>query len=92
MTPKIDKPSLAVMPFLNLTGNSGDNTLSGGAGADNMAGGSGNDTIYSENRYDNDRPRSLAMEAKYEVLHAMHLAKLVKMTDDKVMTSEELIL
>ena len=46
----------------------------------------------NENRYDTDRPRSLAMEARYEALHALHLAKMVKMTDDKVMTREELIL
>ena len=32
------------------------------------------------------------MEAKYEALHALHLAKLVKMTDEKVMSREELIL
>ncbi len=46
----------------------------------------------NENRYDTDRPRSLAMEARYEALHALHLAKLVKMTDDKVVTREELVL
>ena len=46
----------------------------------------------NDNRYDNDRPRSLAMEAKYQALHALHLAKLVKMTDEKVMSREELIL
>ncbi len=46
----------------------------------------------NENRYDTDRPRSLAMEAKYEARHALHLAKMVKMIDEKVMTREELIL
>jgi OmpA-OmpF porin, OOP family len=46
----------------------------------------------TDNRYDTDRPRSLAMEAKYEALHALHLAKLVKMTEDDVLTREELIL
>jgi outer membrane protein OmpA-like peptidoglycan-associated protein len=46
----------------------------------------------NENRYDTDRPRTLAMEAKYEAQHALHLAKLVKMTNDEVMTREELLL
>ena len=50
------------------------------------------EAALNENRYDNDRPRSLAMEAKYEALHALHLAKLVKMTDEKVMSREELVL
>ena len=48
--------------------------------------------VLNENRYDTDRPRSLAMEAKYEARHALHLAKMVKMIDEKVMTREELIL
>lgn len=50
------------------------------------------EAALNENRYDTDRPRSLAMEAKYEATHALHVAKLVKMTDEKVMTREELIL
>jgi outer membrane protein OmpA-like peptidoglycan-associated protein len=50
------------------------------------------ETALNEDRYDTDRPRSLAIEAKYEALHALHLAKLVKMTEDKVMSREELIL
>jgi len=50
------------------------------------------EAALNENRYDNDRPRSLAMEAKYEALHSLHLAKLVKMTEDKVMSREDLVL
>lgn len=50
------------------------------------------EAALNENRYDTDRPRSLAMEARYEALHALHLAKLVKMTEDKTLTREELIL
>jgi OOP family OmpA-OmpF porin len=50
------------------------------------------EAALNENRYDTDKPRSLAMDAKYESLHALHLAKLVKMTEDKTMTREELIL
>ncbi len=46
----------------------------------------------NSNRYDTDKPRSLAMEAKYEALHSLHVAKLVKMTEDGVMSREELIL
>lgn len=50
------------------------------------------EAALNENRYDNDRPRTLAMEAKYEALHALHLAKLVKMTEEKVMSREQLVL
>jgi len=50
------------------------------------------EAALNENRYDIDRPRSLAIEAKYEALHALHLAKLVKMTEDKVMSREDLVL
>lgn len=46
----------------------------------------------NDNRYDTDQPRSLAKEAKYEALHAMYVAKLVKETDDKTITREQLIL
>lgn len=46
----------------------------------------------NDNRYDTDRPRSLAMEARYEATHALHVAKLVRMTEDKVMSREDLIL
>ena len=50
------------------------------------------ETALNEDRYDTDRPRSLAIEARYEALHALHVAKLVKMTEDKVMSREDLIL
>ena len=50
------------------------------------------ETALNENRYDSDRPRSLAMDARYEALHALHLAKVVKMIDDKIMTREEILL
>ena len=50
------------------------------------------ESALNENRYDIDRPRSLAMEARYEALHALQLAKMVKLIDDKTMSREELIL
>jgi outer membrane protein OmpA-like peptidoglycan-associated protein len=50
------------------------------------------EAALNENRYDTDRPRTLAMEARYQALHSLHLAKLVKMTDEKVMSREELVL
>lgn len=50
------------------------------------------ESALNENRYDIDRPRSLAMEARYEALHALQLAKMVKQIDDKTMSREELIL
>jgi OOP family OmpA-OmpF porin len=50
------------------------------------------EAALNENRYDSDRPRSLAMEARYEALHALHLAKMVRLIDDKAMSSEEMIL
>ncbi len=50
------------------------------------------ETALNENRYDIDRPRTLAMEARYEALHALQLAKMVKLIDDKTMSREELIL
>lgn len=45
----------------------------------------------SENRYDADRPRSLAKQANYEVKHAFYLAKQVKRVDDEI-SVEELVL
>lgn len=46
----------------------------------------------TENRYDTDRPRSLAQAAKYEVNHAFYLASVLEKIRDKEMTNEELIL
>jgi OOP family OmpA-OmpF porin len=45
----------------------------------------------SENRYDADRPRSLAMQANYEVKHAFYLASQVRRVNDDI-TVEQLIL
>lgn len=50
------------------------------------------EAALNEDRYDIDRPRTLAIEAKYEALHALHLAKVIRMIDDKQMTEEQLIL
>ncbi|MBD3648142.1 MAG: OmpA family protein [Pseudomonadales bacterium] len=45
----------------------------------------------SQNRYDADRPRSLARQANYEVKHAFYLAKQVKRVDDEI-SVEQLVL
>lgn len=45
----------------------------------------------NQNRYDADRPRSLARQANYEVKHAFYLAKQVKRVDDEI-SVEQLVL
>ena len=45
-----------------------------------------------ENRYDTDRPRSLARQANYEAKHAIYLSEVVRDVRDKDLTAEELIL
>jgi outer membrane protein OmpA-like peptidoglycan-associated protein len=44
------------------------------------------------NRYDTDEPRSLARQAKYEVKHAMQLARTLKPVRDQKVSLEELAL
>ncbi|MDH5737320.1 MAG: OmpA family protein [Gammaproteobacteria bacterium] len=46
----------------------------------------------NENRYDADRPRSLAMQANYEVKHAFYLSKVVRAVDDDDLSVEQLVL
>lgn len=46
----------------------------------------------TKNRYDIDRPRDLARQAKYEAKHAIYLAKRIEAVDDDRQTMEELIL
>lgn len=46
----------------------------------------------SENRYDVDRPRSLARNARYEASHAIYIAKQLKAVDDDDLTVEQLVL
>lgn len=46
----------------------------------------------SENRYDTDRPRSLAKQANYEAKHAIYLSEVVRDVRDKDLTVEDLIL
>lgn len=46
----------------------------------------------TENRYDTDEPRSLARQAKYEVKHAMYLAKELKPVRDGDSSVEDLAL
>ena len=46
----------------------------------------------SENRYDTDRPRSLAQQANYEAKHAIYLSEVVRDVRDKNLTVEDLIL
>jgi len=46
----------------------------------------------NENRYDTDRPRSLAMQANYEAKHAIYLSEVVRDVRDKNLTAEQLVL
>lgn len=45
----------------------------------------------NDDRYDTDRPRSLAREAKYEAVHARYLAERAKAVDDDDATVEGLL-
>ena len=46
----------------------------------------------SENRYDTDKPRSLAQQANYEAKHAIYLSEVVRKVRDKDLTAEQLVL
>ena len=46
----------------------------------------------NENRYDTDRPRSLAKQANYEAKHAIYLSEVVRDVRDKDLTVEQLVL
>jgi outer membrane protein OmpA-like peptidoglycan-associated protein len=46
----------------------------------------------NENRYDTDRPRSLAIQANYEAKHALYLSEIVRQVRDKDLTAEQLVL
>lgn len=46
----------------------------------------------NENRYDTDRPRSLARQANYEAKHAIYLSEVVRDVRDKDLSVEELVL
>lgn len=46
----------------------------------------------NENRYDTDRPRSLAQQANYEARHAIYLAEQISAMRDLDLTEEHLIL
>jgi OOP family OmpA-OmpF porin len=46
----------------------------------------------NENRYDSDRPRSLAKQANYEAKHAIYLSDVVRDVKDKSPTVEQLVL
>jgi len=46
----------------------------------------------NENRYDTDRPRSLARQANYEAKHAIYLSEVVRDVRDDDITVEELVL
>ncbi len=51
------------------------------------------ETALNSDRYDTDRPRSLAREAKYEAIHSSYIAKVVqKESDDRDTTVEDLII
>lgn len=46
----------------------------------------------NQDRYDTDRPRTLAREAMYEAKHAIYIADLISNMDDREVTTEDLIL
>ena len=46
----------------------------------------------NENRYDTDRPRSLAKQANYQAKHAIYLSEVVRDVRDKDLTVEQLVL
>jgi len=46
----------------------------------------------NENRYDTDRPRSLAQQANYEADHAKYLAEQIELIDDDELTIEDFVL
>lgn len=46
----------------------------------------------NENRYDTDRPRSLARQANYEAKHAIYLSEVVRDVRDNNLTVEQLVL
>lgn len=46
----------------------------------------------NENRYDADRPRSLAQQANYQAKHAIYLSEVVRDVRDKNLTVEDLVL
>jgi outer membrane protein OmpA-like peptidoglycan-associated protein len=50
------------------------------------------ETALTTNRYDTDEPRNIARQAKYEVLHAMHLAKVLKPVRDRDVSLEDFAL
>ena len=50
------------------------------------------ETELNENRYDTDRPRSLAQQANYEARHAIFLARQIERIDEGELTAEDLIL
>jgi outer membrane protein OmpA-like peptidoglycan-associated protein len=46
----------------------------------------------NQNRYDTDRPRSLARQANYEAKHAIHLSQVVRSINGRDLTVEDLVL
>jgi outer membrane protein OmpA-like peptidoglycan-associated protein len=50
------------------------------------------ETELNENRYDADRPRSLAKQANYEAKHAIYLSEVVRDVRDKDLSVEQLVL
>ena len=50
------------------------------------------ETALEQNRYDTDRPRSLAMEAMYEAKHAIYIADLISNMGNRKVSTEDLVL
>jgi len=50
------------------------------------------ESSLANNRYDTDQPRVKTMEAEYEALHAVHIARLARDVDRKALTVEEIVL
>ena len=50
------------------------------------------ETELNENRYDTDKPRSLAVDAKHNALHAIYVASLEKRIRDRETSLEAILL
>lgn len=50
------------------------------------------EAALNQDRYDTDRPRTLAREAMYEAKHALYIADLIGTMDERKVTNEDLIL
>jgi OOP family OmpA-OmpF porin len=50
------------------------------------------ETELNDNRYDTDRPRSLALDAKHNALHAIHISRLERQIRDRTTSLEKVLI